>query len=137
VRDSLVQATKALTGATTVTGNSIGLGADATKHAVGGPVLYGYEFEVYYPSTPTGTTPTVKCMLQDSLDDSTFVDCALIHNTEAAASTTYPRVKPNRFFVRKGAKSVRPSWTLGNADNDYGTVTYGLNSGGSGASRGR
>jgi hypothetical protein len=133
MRDSLLLSSKALSGGlgTSVTGPAIGLGADAsTTHGVGSPVWYGYDVEVNYPSTPTGTTPSVICTIQDSLDGTTFVDRVVVHDT-LDTGDTYPIIKSARVHTRKGASAIRPKYTLANTDNVFGTVVVALTSGGS------
>jgi hypothetical protein len=82
-----------------------------------GPDQHPLTYVVVCPATPTGTTPTVDIVIQESDNDSTWRD-AVVFPTIAAADC------PGKFFMtaKLGARYRRYTATLFNADNDFGTV---------------
>jgi len=124
--DSLGKVTTVLSGGlgTTVSSTAINLGASSSS-AVGGPVLQPLVMEINCPSNPTGTTPSIAAVVQDSTDGTNFYTCGTITPTNTT-TTGFPKNFRARFTPRYGAKVVRVQFTLANTDNVYGSVVAKL-----------
>jgi hypothetical protein len=130
MRDALVQVTTALTGSlgTTINSDAIGLGHDAaTGISVGSPLTRGYELEVYLPSDPTGSSPSIQIWLQFKVGGSWSGNAEGILVLDTDTSTTrYPANVPLSFYTPTDCTDIRTQFVLANTNNVYGSVVTSL-----------
>lgn len=78
---------------------------------------------VYYPSNPTGTTPTIVADVQESSDNATFTALGSLHTVDNT-TTGFPKEYHQGVLPRK--RYLRVSFTITGTTPAYGTAQIWL-----------